>query len=116
MIIERVWAMPNKWTFAIPPIAALIKEEMNREGVWIDPFAGMNSPATITNDLNPERKTMYHMEAIEFLKMFESKSIDGVLYDPPYSPRQVRECYDGINGDIKWDGKTSFWSNIKFEK
>ena len=34
---------------------------------------------------------------------------------PPYSPRQVRECYDGISGDIKWDGRISFWSDAKDE-
>ena len=114
MKIERIWAMPNKWTFTIKPIARLLKDEMNN-GVWIDPFAGENSPATITNDLNPDRPTTYHMDALEFLKMFPDGSVDGVLYDPPYSPRQVRECYDGIDGDIKWDGRTTFWSKTKNE-
>jgi hypothetical protein len=28
MRIERIWAMPNKWTFTIKPIRELIKEEM----------------------------------------------------------------------------------------
>ena len=114
MKIERIWAMPNKWTFTIKPIARLLKDEMNN-GVWIDPFAGENSPATITNDLNPDRPTTYHMDALDFLKMFPDGSVDGVLYDPPYSPRQVRECYDGIDGDIKWDGRTTFWSKTKNE-
>lgn len=114
MKIERIWAMPNKWTFTIKPIAQLLKDEMD-DGVWIDPFAGENSPAAITNDLNHDRPTTYHMDALEFLKMFPDGSIDGVLYDPPYSPRQVRECYDGIDGDIKWDGRTTFWSETKNE-
>lgn len=95
--IERVWAMPNKWTFSIKPIKQLIGEEMTG-GLWIDPFAGECSPASITNDLNPERPTTYHMDALEFLKTFDDNSVDGVLYDPPYSPRQVKECYDGIGG------------------
>lgn len=114
MMIERIWAMPNKWTFTIKPIAQLLKDEMN-DGVWIDPFAGENSPAAITNDLNPDRPTTYHMDALEFLKMFPDGSVDGVLYDPPYSSRQVRECYDDIDGDIKWDGRTTFWSETKNE-
>lgn len=114
MKIERIWAMPNKWTFTIKPIAQLLKDEMGG-GVWIDPFAGENSPAAITNDLNPDRHTTYHMDAIEFLKIFPDGSVDGVLYDPPYSNRQVRECYDGIDGDIKWDGRTTFWSETKNE-
>lgn len=114
MKIERICAMLNKWTFTIKPITQLLKDEMN-DGVWIDPFAGENSPAAITNDLNPDRPTTYHMDALEFLKMFPDGSVDGVLYDPPYSPRQVRECYDGIDGDIKWDGRTTFWSETKNE-
>jgi hypothetical protein len=44
MKIERKWAMPNKWTFTIKPIAELLKEEVT-EGMWCDPFAGKNSPA-----------------------------------------------------------------------
>lgn len=113
MIIERKWAMPNKWTFTIKPIRELLQEELT-DGLWVDPFAGENSPATITNDLNPARPTDYHMDALEFLKMFDDESVDGVLFDPPYSPRQVRECYDSI-GIEKWDGKVNFWSDCKNE-
>lgn len=112
--MERIWAMPNKLTFQIKPIKDLLREEMT-SGLWIDPFAGVYSPASITNDLNMERKTMYHMDALDFLKMFDAESVDGVLYDPPYSPRQVRECYDNIDGRIKWDGTTRFWSETKDE-
>ena len=83
MQIERKWAMPNKWTFTIYPIRDLLKEEVT-EGLWVDPFAGENSPASITNDLNPERPTTHHMDALEFLKSLDSNIADGVLYDPPY--------------------------------
>ena len=114
MIIERKWSMPNKWTFQIKPIEELLKEEMT-EGIWVDPFAGEHSPANITNDLNPERPTMYHMDAIDFLRTFGDESVDGVLYDPPYSQRQVKECYDGIQGGLKWDGRMTFWSESKKE-
>lgn len=105
--------MPNKWTFTIKPIRELLQEELT-DGLWIDPFAGENSPATITNDLNPVRPTDYHMDALEFLKRFDDESVDGVLFDPPYSPRQVRECYDSI-GIEKWDGRVNFWSDCKNE-
>ncbi len=114
IVIERKWAMPNKWTFAIKPIAELLRQEVT-EGLWIDPFAGEMSPASITNDLNPERRTDYHMDAMDFLEMFEDCSVDGVLYDPPYSQRQVKECYEGISGGIKWDGRMTFWSDSKNE-
>lgn len=113
-MIERKWAMPNKWTFLIKPIRELLEEEM-KGGLWLDPFAGEFSPANITNDLNPIIRANFHMDAIDFLRMFPDNSADGILYDPPYSPRQVRECYDGISGGIKWDGKTTFWSRSKDE-
>ena len=112
--IERHWAMPNKWTFKIKPITALLKSELT-SGLWIDPFAGENSPATITNDLNPSAPTDFHLDAIAFLKRFDACSVDGVLYDPPYSQRQVRECYDDISGSLKWDGRMTFWSESKNE-
>lgn len=114
MHIERQWAMPNKWTFSIKPIRELLEEEMTG-GIWLDPFAGMLSPATVRNDLNPSSPAEYHMDAMEFLRLFDDSSVDGILYDPPYSPRQVRECYDNISGDIKWDGRTTFWSDVKDE-
>lgn len=115
MVINREWAMPNKNTFSIKPINKLIGEEMVG-GVWIDPFANINKLATITNDLNPEYDTDYHMDALEFLKLFDDESVDGVLYDPPYSPRQVAECYKGVGCDVTNETtRASFWSNHKRE-
>lgn len=115
MRIERVWAMPNKNTFDILPIKQLILEEKT-EGLWVDPFANKNKFATITNDLNPEFDTDYNMDALDFLKMFEDHSVDGVLYDPPYSPRQVSECYNDFGYDVTWETTSaSFWSNQKKE-
>lgn len=116
--MERIWAMPNKWTFTIKPIKRLLLEEMDG-GVWCDPFAGENSPADITNDLNPERKTTHNMDALQFLKSMETSSFDGVLLDPPYSPRQVKECYEGFGMQIvEWDIKptmANYWSSCKDE-
>lgn len=113
--IERVWAMPNKNTFDIKPINQLIKEELT-DGLWIDPFANKNKLATITNDLSLEFDTDYHLDALEFMKMFDTNSVDGVLYDPPYSPRQVSECYNNVGYNVTWDTtKASFWGNHKRE-
>lgn len=113
--IERVWAMPNKNTFDIKPIHDLITEELT-EGLWIDPFANQNKLATITNDLSMEFDTDYHLDALDFMKIFDSNSVDGVLYDPPYSPRQVSECYNNVGYNVTWDTtKASFWGNHKRE-
>jgi hypothetical protein len=93
MKINRVWAMPNKWTFKIEPIADLIKRYVRNGKGWIDPFAGFNSPAEFTNDLNPESPAKYHLEATEFIKQLKGK-YEGAIFDPPYSMRQAKESYE----------------------
>jgi len=116
MVIERVWAMPNSQTFTIKPIKELILSEMTGGGLWIDPFANRSKLAQITNDLNPEFDTDYHMDAVDFLKMFGDNTVDGVLYDPPYSPRQVKECYNNIGLQVTQEHtKMSFWTAHKKE-
>lgn len=113
--IQRQWAMPNKNTFDIKPIKELIQSELTN-GTWIDPFANQNKLATITNDLNPDFDTDYHMDALDFLKIFQNESVDGVLYDPPYSPRQVTECYQGVGMNVTSETtRASFWGNQKKE-
>lgn len=78
--------MPNKNTFSIKPIKKLIEEQLI-DGIWINPYANSNTIATITNDLNPIYNTNYHLDALDFLRLFDNNSIDRVLFDPPYSPR-----------------------------
>jgi len=103
MIINRVWAMPSKWTFTIKPIAELLARYVGDGKGWIDPFAGMYSPAEFTNDLNPKRPTLYHLDALTFLQQLNGNQYKGVLFDPPYSPRQVKECYDEIGKHMEQD-------------
>jgi len=92
-LIERVFGKPSKDTFIIKPISELLKQEVNTEDLWIDPFAGYNSPARVTNDINPGVDTTYHLDALDFLKLFSDNSVDGVLYDPPYSSYQAEHSY-----------------------
>ena len=100
MEIKRIWAMPNKWTFKIKPIKEILEEYVKDGKNWIDPFAGMNSPAEITNDLNPKANAKYHMKALDFVKQLNGK-YNGILFDPPYSGRQVKECYNDLKIDVK---------------
>lgn len=112
--IERIWAMPNKNTFEIPPIKNLLKEEVDLNNYWIDPFANRNKIASVTNDLNPIYETDYHLDALDFLELFKDSSVDGVLYDPPYSPRQVSECYNDVGYSVTRETtRSSFWGGIK---
>lgn len=114
MIIERVWCMPNSNTFSIKPIEEIINKY--KKGKTIDPFANSNKLATITNDLDPQYDTDYHMDAIDFLKMFPDESVDTVLYDPPYSPRQVSECYKRLGKTVNMETtQASYWTNQKKE-
>ena len=115
ILIERKWAMPNSNTFSIKPIRELINEEKT-DGIWIDPFANSNKLANITNDLNPEFNTNYHMDALDFLKIFDNNSVDGVFYDPPYSLRQVTECYKNFGIEVTSETtRSTFWTNHKKE-
>lgn len=96
MLLKRTWAMPSADTFSIKPIGALVQKYL--EGVSVDPFARNKRWATHTNDLNPETQAEHHLDAADFLRMLVSDGVqaDVVLFDPPYSPRQIKECYDGI--------------------
>jgi len=107
--------MPNKWTFKIKPIAELVARYVGDGKDWIDPFAGKNSPAEFTNDLHPGSKSTYHLDALDFLKTSTGK-YKGCLFDPPYSPRQVSECYQsvGIKASMQ-DTQAKFWGDLKRE-
>ena len=94
----RVWCMPNADTLGISEISAWTKKHLMRATVTIDPFARNCRMARWRNDLNPETAAEYHMDASDFLEMLKSKAVvaDAAIFDPPYSPRQVKEVYESI--------------------
>ena len=112
---SRVWAMPSHKTFLIPPIARLLQEEL--QGVGIDPFAGSNSPAQVTNDLNPDMPTGTHQDALDFLRSQPSDSYDYSLLDPPYSITQAAEMYAsyGLEKLRLGPHNMGYWAAIKNE-
>lgn len=93
MKMSRVWAMPSADTFDVAPIGELVRRYL--KGVSVDPFARNKRWATHTNDLNPQTAAEYHMNAPEFLLMLAERNVvaDTLILDPPYSPRQISECY-----------------------
>jgi hypothetical protein len=116
VLFSRIWEMPNSNTFDIKCINKLIHKYFNPEFKSIDPFANKNRIAKITNDLDPEMGTDYCMDALDFIKQFEDNSIDFVLYDPPYSPRQISECYKKLGRSVNMQTtQSSFWGNLKKE-
>ena len=93
---SRIFAMPNSETFKIKPIGEFVNKYTQGAEVIVDPFARDSQIGTITNDLNPKTSAQHHMEAREFLTMLVDQrcQADVVLYDPPYSPTQIAECYN----------------------
>lgn len=117
MNIEKVWAMPNGNTFTIKPIKEFVVCEVVKAkgGVIVDPFANSCKYGNLTNDLNPEFDTTYHMDALEFLKMLPNESADLVLYDPPYSITQASQLYKEYGRD-KLEVSVSnmkYWASCK---
>lgn len=98
--MSRVWAMPSMHTFLIPPIAKLIHKYVGDGKGWIDPFAGENSPAEFTNDLNPNKPAKYKLHAFDFIQSMNGRKFNGVLFDPPYSLTQVKEVYNSIGIEL----------------
>lgn len=115
--IERLWAMPSKNTFDIPPIHKFVMKYLSQSKLSIDPFARDKEWATYTNDLDPRTKARYHVDALDFLMMLHAKGTrpDLCLFDPPYSPRQIKECYNGIGLEMGWKDahRTHAWSKEK---
>lgn len=125
MIITREWSMPNSRTFKIKPIKNIIEryqEELVSNSLVLDPFSNHNIVIDrerlnlITNDIDPQYDTDYSLDALDFLKMFSDESVDLVLYDPPYSPRQVSEVYKKLDMSVNMQTtQASYWGNQKKE-
>ena len=113
MIINREWAMPNRWTFRIPPIRELLERYVGDGKGWIDPFAGESHIAQFTNDINTERLEHQHLDALDYCDLVDMM-FAGVLFDPPDSYKQVSESYHGAG--IKataLDTSANFYSRVK---
>ena len=93
MIINRIWAMPNKKTFTIKPIKELIEKYIPEKAKVLDPFP-----------------FEYKEDATDFMNKFPGNHFFYGLLDPPYSPRQLKECYKGKG---EYDTKCSTWSKWK---
>lgn len=125
MIITREWSMPNSRTFKIKPIKNIIEryqEELVSNSLVLDPFSNQNIVIDrerlnlITNDIDPQYETDYSLDALDFLKIFSDESVDLVLYDPPYSPRQVSEVYKKLDMSVNMQTtQASYWGNQKKE-
>jgi hypothetical protein len=112
--MNRVWAMPSTETFRVKPIRELVERYLD-DGVWVDPFCRdsvFKARCTYTNDINPKFACTHNMDALAFLQAMPAASADGILFDPPFSPRQVKEAYQGFGPA---DTTRRFYSDRKRE-
>ena len=115
--MRRTWAMPSKDTFGIKPINELVVKLCSESKCSVDPFAGTGKYAVWTNDLDERLHTDFHMDAVDFLgEINEDMGVDLVLFDPPYSPRQVSECYKKLGKTVNMQTtQSSYWTKLKKE-
>lgn len=103
MIFNRAFAMPNANTFSIKPIGELVARYIAASPVKsIDPFARNNTHADWRNDIDPATSAPFHMDAADFCREAGKRAAQCTLalFDPPYSPRQISECYKGFGREV----------------
>ena len=97
---SRTFAMPNRATFSMRPVAEFIARYAKDRRTTVDPFARNNAVfADWTNDLDPTSSASLHMDAEEACKHWHNVTgiaADCALFDPPYSPRQISEVYKSV--------------------
>lgn len=96
--ICREWAMPSRHTFEIKPISDLLDYHLDGLSVVVDPFCGRSKRATHRNDLSQSGG----VRATDYLDSLIDRGVtaDAVLLDPPYSPRQISECYKSVGLEV----------------
>jgi hypothetical protein len=113
LVFTREFAMPNAATFLLPPVKRMLDRYLDGKNIVVDPFARNSKRGTVTNDLNPQTDADYHVDANEFLGKLDVQA-DAVLFDQPYSPRQISECYQQIGRKCGMhDTQSSFYTKIK---
>ena len=94
--IERHWCMPSHKTFTIKPFKDLIVAELGSN--YIDPFP-----------------YPFKQDAIDYLKTIPDNSADHLVFDPPYSQRQLKEKYHSNGISLEHPMNNSYWSNCRKE-
>jgi len=93
---ERHWCMPNHKTFTIKPFKNLIATELGLN--YIDPFP-----------------YPFKQDAIDYLKTIPNNSVSHLVFDPPYSQRQLKEKYHSNGIALNHPINNSYWSNCRKE-
>lgn len=117
MKFSRQWAMPNRNTFSIQPIRLFVTRYLMASNESVDPFCGNKQWATYNNDLNPTHSSPSQMDAEAFLDSLHRQGVrcDLGILDPPYSPRQISECYKaaGLTVGMKETQNSALYARVK---
>ena len=109
--------MPSADTFSVPCIGEMVKRYLAAAKISCDPFSRNKRWATHTNDLNPKTEAEHHMDAEAFMVMLAGQGVkcDLAIFDPPYSPRQISECYKeaGIPVGMKETQNAALYGRMK---
>ena len=110
--MSREWAMPSHRTFDIKPIGRFIKRHIR--SISVDPFANLSNLADIRNDPDPECGQPHCTTALDFLSNLPSASASTVLFDPPYSNRQISECYKRLDQSVDMTTtQANHWESVR---
>jgi len=80
----------------VKPIKSWVENEC--EGLTLNLFAGITklNINEVRNDLDIEALSDYHMDAVEFLRLWDGQTFNTIILDPPYSYRKSMEMYKGV--------------------
>ena len=94
---RTAFAMPSRWTFSIPVVADFVRRWTFGCSVIVDPFAGESKVGLHRNDIRESK-----VDAEDYARALLAAGVgaDCVLFDPPYSPRQISECYQEIGRPV----------------
>ena len=99
---RRVWESPTRNTFSMPSVKGFVHKYLDSSKCSVDPFARNKQWATHTNDIHPDTAAQHHMDAEDYLHMLADQGVicDLGILDPPYSPRQISECYKSMGRKV----------------
>lgn len=101
--------MPNKNTFKMKPAKDFIYAYLGKTNRTHDPFCGASKIAVFRNDI-----ALTGIDSKDWLESIDDNSAELVLFDPPYTPRQLKECYNSMGVSLH-DTKLSVWKIWKNE-
>lgn len=99
--LTLAWSMPSRWTFQMEPVCLFLgrhlRPVLSAGGIVLEPFAGKSEWGTHRNDL-----AFGGIDARDWCERLAADGVraDAVLFDPPYSPRQISECYKSVGKEV----------------